>query len=232
MKQYHCDPNELFLPPPSPCPRTTSLPRYYTRTQTSLERWEPLSYYVTEIQECVGLKEVLTSRVTPSLSQRPGGLQGTLPSGDCDWNVYWGFSSRGEMCCNCAVVSGGQSLAGLCEWSVIFFWSSHNSKTSCVLAHVCSSLLQCYSHHQLNNWKQQNWLHFFSFSTDGLQGINYFFGIILVFTRSHVNTPSILEVFSLKNIDKINKVNSQSPIPMTPISHFSTVIFLCIHSNI
>lgn len=67
----------------SPPPRKTHLPRHYTRTQASLWRWKSLSYYVTQSQECGRLKNVLTSGVTPSLSQKPGGLQGTLLSCDC-----------------------------------------------------------------------------------------------------------------------------------------------------
>lgn len=99
MTQYHSDPNELFLPDGAVSPRNTHLPRHYTRTQASLWRWESLSYYVTQSQARGRLKNVLTSRVTPSVSQKPGGLQGTLLSCDCaffgSWspsNVQGGFS--------------------------------------------------------------------------------------------------------------------------------------------
>lgn len=73
----------FFLTAQPPPPRKTHLPRHYTRTQASLWRWKSLSYYVTQSQECGRLKNVLTSGVTPSLSQKPGGLQGTLLSCDC-----------------------------------------------------------------------------------------------------------------------------------------------------
>lgn len=87
----------FFLTAQSP-PRNTHLPRHYTRTQASLWRWESLFYYVTQSQARGPLKNVLMSRVTPSVSQKPGGLQGTLLSCDCAFfgrkspsNVQGGF---------------------------------------------------------------------------------------------------------------------------------------------
>lgn len=85
-KRWHSitvTPMSCFFLTAQPPPRKTHLPRHYTRTQASLWRWKSLSYYVTQSQECGRLKNVLTSGVTPSLSQKPGGLQGTLLSCDC-----------------------------------------------------------------------------------------------------------------------------------------------------
>lgn len=112
MTQYHSDPDELFLPDGAVSPRNTHLPRHYTRTQASLWRWESSSYCVTQSQARGRLKNVLTSRVTPSVSQKPGGLQGTLLSCDCAFFGRWSPSNA----------QGGFSIGSFISLMHSSFW--------------------------------------------------------------------------------------------------------------
>lgn len=134
MTQYNSGPDELFLPP------TPNEPPMALHTHTSI-----FGKMRTTVRQRHSQRSALDITGHPITQPGTRRTSRTLLSCDCDWLVYWGFSSRGQTCCNCALISGGQQLAGLFEWSVNFFFrSSHNSKTSCVLAHVCSSLLLCY----------------------------------------------------------------------------------------